>query len=165
MGWRDITSCEGTIGHKGKGGSAYKSSKLFFPSQHTANPNRGVVPESRETQDNNIPLSSPTVDLDILSKWNQQRRNYSDRSNFKLTCYTCEEEGHKSMKNSQSRNTPIKSQSNLIQASITINGSEPEVLAARISVPVFKLVDIQFDIDDLKTIQARCGNVVFSGVH
>ncbi|GBO29647.1 hypothetical protein AVEN_212603-1 [Araneus ventricosus] len=61
MGRRAITSHQGTIGHKGKEGSASKSSKLFFPSQHAANPNTSIVPESGGIQDNHIPPSSPAV--------------------------------------------------------------------------------------------------------
>ncbi|GBN16716.1 hypothetical protein AVEN_49359-1 [Araneus ventricosus] len=58
---RAITSHQGNNGHKGKEGSAFQSSKLIFPSQHVANPNTSIVPESGGTQDNHIPLTSPAV--------------------------------------------------------------------------------------------------------
>ncbi|GIX89435.1 retrovirus-related Pol polyprotein from transposon opus [Caerostris extrusa] len=68
------------------------------------------------------------------------------------------------MKNSQSKNTPVISQSNLAQASITTDDSEPEVLISRISIPASKFVDTQFKVAHLKITQVKCGNVVLNGV-
>ncbi|GIX67330.1 hypothetical protein CDAR_291001 [Caerostris darwini] len=51
---------QGTIGHKGKEVPP-KGLNFVFTSQHVANPNTNVVPESGRTHDNHIPLSSAAV--------------------------------------------------------------------------------------------------------
>ncbi|GIY83531.1 CCHC-type domain-containing protein [Caerostris darwini] len=96
----------------------------------------GAIPKER-VRPRTPPLVRPLkkellFSSQITSKGNQQHRNkYLLKSNFKLTFFICGEEGHSSkfcMKNRQSRNTPVTSQSNLVQASTTTNDNELEGL-------------------------------------
>ncbi|XP_042905941.2 uncharacterized protein [Parasteatoda tepidariorum] len=102
------------------------------------------------------------------SAYTPRKSDELQRSFSKLSCYTCGREGHTSrfcLKNRQPRNTPTTAQNNLIQSSpLPLEKEKPEVLTAKISIPVSKSVDISGNIDDLKLVRVKCGNVVLNGI-
>ncbi|KFM68825.1 hypothetical protein X975_06062, partial [Stegodyphus mimosarum] len=100
---------------------------------------------------------------------NPSRKNDEPQKQIsKLTCYNCGKEGHTSKfctKNRLPKNTPATAQGNLIQTQTALAEKEKlEVLTAKISIPVSKSVDVSSNIDDLKLVKVKCGDVVLNGI-